>query len=123
MIELREDRAHAMETQTTSVAGTWNELAAEGVHLSKRTYLTSVAEVVSKLTTSEAWTRSRLYGDNLIVSLATKHLADEWGSKSAEVRTTTSTTYNHISLDAEFFQSCLYLKTNDGLVDEHLIEH
>ena len=101
----------------------WNESAAEGIHFCKWTDHTCISEVVSILTTSERRTRSWFCTDNLVVSLATEHLTDEWRSETTEVGTATGATDQDVWLDVILLHGCLSLQTDDGLMQENLVQH
>ena len=74
-----------MEAETAGVACRRDELAADGVHLGERADHTCIAEVIGELAAGEAWAGSRLDRNHLVISLSTKHLADEWGCETSEV--------------------------------------
>ena len=78
MIELCEDGADAVETESTGMVGRRNELRAKCVHLGKWADHTCVAEVVGELATGEAGARSGFHTDEVVVGLTTQNLTEEW---------------------------------------------
>ena len=82
MVELAEDGGHAVEAQAAGVVRRGDESAAESVHLCERADHARVAEVIGELSPGEAWARSRLHCDDLIIRLASELLAHERGGWS-----------------------------------------
>ena len=123
IVEFREDAAHAVVAETTGVVGRWDEAGAQRVHLGQRANLTGIAEVVGVLTASEARAACRFHSENIVVGFATELFADERAHETTEVRTTASATDDEVGLHAELVESGLRFETDDGLVEEHLVQH
>ena len=85
MIELCKNGADAVEAESACMIGRGDKLASKSVHLCKRANHAGVAEVVGKLTTSEAWAGCRLYADELVVCFAPQYFPEERTCEATEV--------------------------------------
>ena len=112
-----------MIAETARVVRRGNEVAAEGVHLGQRADHAGVAEVISVDAASEARAGSGLDRDDLIVSFAAQFFAHKGSDQAAQVGAAAGAADDHVGLDAVFVQRGLGLKTDDGLMQEHLIEN
>ena len=99
-----------------------DEVAAECVHLGERAYHTGVAEIVCVDTACEARAGGRLDSDDAVVRLAAELLAHERSDEAAEVGTAAGAADDHVGLDAVLVERCFGLETDDGLVQQDLIE-
>lgn len=123
VVQLADDAAHAMIPQAAGVVGGGDKAVAQGVHLGHGADLAGVAEVVFEHATGQAGAGGRLHGDDLIVCLAAEHLAHEGGDQAAQIGAAAGAADNDVRLDAVFIQRRLRLQTDDGLVQQHLIQH
>ena len=123
IVKFRENAAHTVVAEATSVVCRRDEAGAERVHLGERANLTGIAEVVSVLTASEARAACRFNSENIVVSFATELFTDERAYETAEVRTTTCATDDEVGLHANLVESGLRFETDDGLMEENLVQH
>ena len=123
IIQLGNDGAHAVIAKAACMVCGRNEAAAKSVHLCKRTNLSSIAEVISIFTTGQARAGSRLNGDDFVVGLAAKHLANERGDQAAKVGTAAGTADDGICLNAIFLECRAGLETDHGLMQEYLCQN
>ena len=123
IIEFREDAAHAVVAEATSVVCRRDEARAERVHLGERADLAGIAEVVGVLTASEARAACRFHSENIVVGFATELFTDEWAHETTEVRTTAGATDDEVGLHAELVECSLGFETDHGLVQQHLVQH
>ena len=100
-----------------------DEARTEGVHLGERANLTGIAEVIGVLTASEARAACRFHSENIVVGFATELFTNERANKATEVRTTACATDDEVGLHADLVESGLRFETDDGLVEEHLVQH
>ena len=105
------------------MVGGGDKAVAQGVHLGHGADLTGVAEVVFEHAPGQAGAGGRLHGDDAVVRLAPQHLAHEGGDQTAQIGAAAGAADDDIRLDAVFIQSRLCLQTDDGLVQQHLIQH
>ena len=89
LVDVRDERRHAVVAQATCVNRVGDEVVTQRVHLHKRGHACGVAEVVAVLATGERRAGSRLGRDDAWVDLAGHLLAHEREGKSAEVRAAT----------------------------------
>ena len=123
VVELGQDGAHAVIAETACVVGSGDEVTAQSVHLSHGADLTGVGEVICELTSCEAWAGCRLDCDDLIISLASQLLAHEGGDQTAQIGAAACTADDDVGLYVVLVKSRLCLKTDDGLMEQHLIEN
>ena len=123
MVELADDGAHAVVAQAAGMGGRGHEAAAQGVHLGGGADFAGVAEVIGELAAGQAGAAGRLHGNDVILRLAPQHLAHEGGDEAAQVGAAAGAADDHIGLDAVFIQRRLGLQTDDGLVEQHLVQH
>ena len=100
-----------------------DEGGAEGVHLRERADHTGVAEVIREGTASEARAGRGLDSDDTVVVFAAEFLAHERSDQTAEVGAAAGAADDDVGLDAVLIERGLGLETDDGLVQEHLIQH
>ena len=123
VVEFRKDGAHAVVAQAASMVGRRDEAGTQRVHLGERADLAGIAEVVGVLTASEARAACRFHSENIVVGFATELFADERAHEATEVRTTAGATDDEVGFHAELVEGGLRFETDDGLVEEHLIQH
>ena len=85
VIQLGEDRTHAVEAKTAGVICRRNEIVAECVHLGKRCDHTGVAEVIDIFPSCEARAGCRFDCHDVVVCFSAELLAHERGNQTAEV--------------------------------------
>ena len=123
MIQLGDDAAHAVVAQAAGVVGRGDEAVAQRVHLGHGADHAGVAEVILEHAAGQAGAGSRLYGDDAVVGLAPEHLAHEGRDQAAQIGAAAGAADDDIGLDAVLLQRGLGLKADDGLVQQHLIQH
>ena len=122
--QLRNDRTHAVVAQATSVVGRRNEAIAERVHLTQRTRLTCVGKVVSIAATCHRWATGRLNANKIGIGLgAIKLVFHERTHKTTHIAAATSAANNNVGIFAKLFEGCFRFKTNNRLMQQHLIKH
>ena len=102
VVELGENRAHAVVAQAARVARGGDEAAAQGVHLRQRADLARVAEVIGKAAARKARAGGRLHRDEAVIPLAAQLLAHEGGNETAEVRAAARTAYDVVHICYRF---------------------
>ena len=122
VVELGEDRAHAVVAETAGVVGAGDEAGAEGIHLCERSDLTGVAEVVGELASRQGRAGGGLDGDDAVVGFASQFLAHEGGDETAEVGTAAGTADDDVGGHVDLFKSRLGFETDDGLMQEDLVQ-
>ena len=112
-----------MIPQTACVVGGGDKAAAQRIHLCQRGYHACIAEVIRKFPSCQARTGCRLNCDNLIILLATQLFAHEGRNQTAQIGAAACTADDDIRLDAVFIECCLCFHTDDGLMQQNLIQH
>ena len=123
VVQLGEDRAHAVVAQAACVVGRGHEAVAERVHAGQRRNVAGIAEIVNVLAAREGRAGRRLNRNDARVSLAEQFILHERGDQAAEVGAAAGTADHDIRILVEHLHSLLALQTDDGLVQQHLIEH
>jgi hypothetical protein len=121
--EERDEGRHAVVAQPAGMDRRGHEVGAERVHLHEGRHLSGVAEVVGVLPSRDGGGRLRLHGDDPVVVLATKLLPDEWEDQAREVRAAADAADEDVGLLARHLHLLARLQPDDGLVEEHEIEH
>ena len=83
VIELGENRTHAVEAQAAGVRSSRNKTASKSVHLGKRTNATGVAVVVNVFSAREGRTAFGFNGNELIICFAAQLLTHKGSNKTA----------------------------------------
>ncbi|CDD60078.1 uncharacterized protein BN592_01097 [Eggerthella sp. CAG:298] len=112
-----------MIAQTAGMVRARNEAGAERVHLRERGNLAHIAEIVSELTARERWAACWLNGDEVRRILAFELVRHEWSHETTQVRSTACAADQDIGLHADLLERRFRLEADDGLVQQHLVEH
>ena len=112
-----------MIAQAACVVGGGNEPAAQGVHLGQGADHAGVAEVIGVLAPGEAGAGGGFHGDDAVVGLTPELLTHEGGDEAAQVGAAAGAADDDVGLDVVLIQRGLGFQTDDGLVQQHLIEH
>ena len=120
VVELGENRAHAVVTQTARVRSGRNKSAAKRVHFCKRANATGVAVVVNVLAAREGRTAFGLNGNKLIIRLTAQLFTHKGSDQTAQVRATTGTTDDDVCLYTVFVKRGFGLHTNNRLMQHNL---
>ena len=123
VVELAKHAAHAVEAQTAGVVGGGDEAAAERVHLRERADLAGVTEVVGVNAAGEAGAGGGLDGDEAVVGFAAQLLAHERRDQSAEIAAAAGAADDNVGLHTVLIECGFGLKTDDALVQQHLVEN
>ena len=123
VVELGQDRVHAVVAQTARVVGGGDETAAQGVHLGQGADHARVAVVVGELTAGKAGAGGGLDRNEAVVCLAAELLTHEGGNQTAKVGAAAGTTDNNVGLDTVLVHGDLGFQTDDGLVEHDLVQH
>ena len=123
VVELRKDRTHTVIAQTASMVRAGNEAGAERVHLRERGDLAHIAEIVSELAARKRWAACWLNGDEVRRILAFELVRHERRHKTTQVRSAACAADQDIRLHADLLERRFRLEADDGLVQQHLIEH
>ncbi len=83
VIQLAQDRAHAVIPQAAGVVGRGDEAAAQGVHLGQRTYLSGITEIICILSTGQARAACRFYSYELVIFFSSQFFTHKWSDQSA----------------------------------------
>ena len=105
------------------MVGCRNEITAQSVHLRQGANLPRVAEVVCILASGQAGAGCRLYRNDPVIRLAPELLAHEGCNQTTQIGTTAGTADDDIRLDAVLIQCRLGFQTDDGLMQQHLVQH
>ena len=85
--------------------------------------MAGIAEIVNILAAGKRRAGGRFHRDDARVGLAEQLILHERGNQAAEVGAAAGTADHDIRILIEHFHSLLALQTDDGLVQQHLIEH
>ena len=105
------------------MVGGGDEAIAQGVHLGHGADLAGVAEIIPEHAPGQAGAGGRLHSDDAVIRLAPQHFAYERGDQSAQVGAAAGAADDHIRLNAVLVQRGLGLQADDGLVQQHLVQH
>ena len=123
MIQLGDDAAHAVIAQAAGVVGGGDEAVAQSVHLGHGADHAGVAEVILEHAAGQTGAGGGLHRDDAVIGLAPEHLAHKGGDQAAQVGAAAGAADDDVGLDAVLLQRGLGLKADDGLVQQHLIQH
>ena len=123
MVELGQDRAHAVVPETAGVVGARDEAGTEGVHLRERGDFTGVAEVVSKLASRQRRAGGGFDCDDPVVRFASQLLAHEGADETAKVGATAGAADDDVGFDVDLVERRLGLETDNGLMQEDLVQN
>ena len=123
VIELGDDGAHAVISESARMVGRGHEAAAQRVHFRKGSDLGGVAEVIGELAARQRRTARGLDADKLNVVLALQPLAHVGRDEAAEVGAAAHAADDDVGRDAVFIERRLALQADDGLVQQDVIEH
>ena len=112
-----------MVPQAAGVVGGGDEARAQGVHLGQGADLAGVAEVVGEFAAGEAGAGGGLHGDELVVPLTPELLAHEGGDQAAQVAAAAGAADDDVRHDVVLVQGRLGLQADDGLMQQHLVQH
>ena len=116
VVQLGEDRTHAVVAQAACVVGRGHEAVAERVHAGQRRNMAGIAEIVNVLAAGKRRAGGRFHRDDARVSLAEQLILHERRDQAAEVGAAAGTTDHDIRILVEHLHSLLALQTDDGLV-------
>ena len=123
VVEFGEDGAHAVETQAAGVDGAGHEAGAEGLHFGQGADVAGVAEIVGVGAACEARAAGGFDGDEVVIGFAAEFLAHERGDEAAEVGAAAGAADDRVEFDAVFVECGFGFETDDGLMQEDLVEH
>ena len=112
-----------MITQTTGMNVGWLEIMTQSKHWQQWSVTCLITEIVLKLTASQLRTALWLCSNKFSMALASKVMTEEWEGNTTEVTTATETSNHLIRILTCHRHLLLCLKTDDGLVKCHMIEH
>ena len=113
MIELGNNRTHAVITQAASMARRGHESAAQRIHFGERCNFSTVAEIIHEFTARQRRTARRFDPDKFDIIFALDLITHKRSNQPAEVRTAADTANDDIRPDTVFFHRGLTLKSND----------
>ena len=122
VVQLADDAAHTVVAQAAGVVGGGDEAVAQRVHLGHGTDLAGVAEVVAEHAPGQAGAGGRLHGDDAVIRLAPEHLPHKGRDEAAQIGAAAGAADDGIGLDVVLLQRRHGLQTDNGLVQQHLIE-
>ena len=96
---------------------------AESVHLRHRADPSGIAEVIRISAACEARAGRGFHRYDPVIRLAAQLLTHKRGNEAAEVGTAACAADDHVRLDAVFIAGRLCLKSDNGLVQKHLVQH
>ena len=123
VIQLGQNRAHAMVAQAARVVGGRNETAAQGIHLGQGTYHTGITEIIGVSASCQAGAAGRLHRHDIVVRFSAQLLTHERRDQAAQIGAAARAADDHIRLDTVFIQGDLSLESDDGLMQQDLVEH
>ena len=101
----------------------WCEGAAQCVHLSQRSQVRRVAEIVRVLAPCQSRACSRLHRHNARLGTAAQTVADKRKGNARKIAAAARTTEHHIGPGVGHFHLLHCLQPNNALVQQHMIEH
>ena len=123
LIDVRDERGHAVVAEAAGVDRVGDEVVAERVHLHQRGHAGCVAEVVGVDTPGERRTGCRLHRPDGRVHLSGHLLAQEREGESAEVGSATGAADQQVrGFLPRLGQLQQRLFSDDGLVHQHVVE-
>ena len=123
LLQVRDQRRHAVITQTAGVEARRREGRSERVHLGERRHVRGVAEVVGVLAARERRAGRRLDRDDARTAPAAQRVADERKRDAREVRAAAGTADHHVGPGAGHLHLLHRLQADDGLVQQHVVQH
>ena len=123
LVQVRNQRRHAVIAQATRVDRIGDEVVPEGVHFHERRHARGVTEVVAVLALTHRRARRRLDATDRRVHVALQLFAKEREAETAEVRAATGAADEHIGLFADLGELEQRLLADDRLVQQHMVEH
>ena len=98
MVQLGEDRAHAVVAQAACVVGRGHEAVAERVHAGQRRNVAGITEIVNILAAGKRRAGGRFHRYDARVSLAEQFILHERRDQAAEVGAAASTADHDIRI-------------------------
>ncbi len=123
LLEVANERSHAVIAQSPRVEPWRHEGRAERVHLGERGEMRRVTEVVSILAFGERRTRRRLHRDEAHVGSAAQLLAQEREHDPCEVGPTSGTPHDHVRIGVGHRHLLNRFFSHDRLVQQHMVQH
>ena len=123
VVQLGQDRAHAVVAQAARVVGRRHKAVAQGVHARQRSDVAGVAEVVGVLAAGKRRAGRGLDRDDARVGLAGQLILHERRDQAAEVGAAARAADDDVRIFVQHLHRLLALQTDDRLVQQHLIEH
>src|SRR3990170_709304 len=124
VVELADERRHAVIAQPARVERGRDEPVAERVHLHERREADRVAEVVHVLALGEARAGAGLDGDHAeLLLLAGELVGDEGEGEAREVRAPADAADEHVGLVVGLLELLAGLEPDHGLVHQDVVEH
>ena len=121
--ELRDDDSGTVVAQTARVYVGRLEVVSECEHWQQRSVASLVAVVVAELSACELGTARRLGCDVFCLASFEDGVAHEWEGDASEVASASEACYHHVGIFARHLHLFLRLKTYDGLMESHMVEH
>ena len=123
LLEQADQRRHAVVAQATGVDRLGDEVRPERVHLDDRRHLAGVAEVVGVDAAGQARSRLRFDRDDPVLRPLAEVAAQERERQAGEVRAAAGAADDDVRRLAGHAHLLDRLLADDGLVQEHVIEH
>ena len=126
VVQLRDQRRHAVVAQAASVNSRRHEIVAQGVHLHQRRIARGIAKVVGINALGQTRTRGRLHrhATQVLGALVTGSLVGEEGEADAgEIAAATAGRKDHVRVVAHLLELLLGFLADDGLVQQHMVQH
>lgn len=99
-----------------------DEVVSEGIHFLERADAAGIAVVVCVTSASEGWAACGFDGDEAVGVFAAELLSHKGSDEATEVGAASCAPDDDIGLDAEFLEGGLGFETDNGLMEEDVIE-
>ena len=123
MVELGEDGAHAVVAQAAGVVGGGDEAAAKGIHPGQGGDPAGVAEIVGVLAPGEGGAGGWFHRHDAGIPYPPQLVGHKGGDQPAQVGAAAGAAHHHVGIFPQLLHGQLALQADDGLVEEHLVEH
>ena len=126
VVELRDQRRIAVIAQTAGMNARRHEVVAQRVHLHQRREAGGIAVVVGIDALGQRRAGGRLDGnkaDLLRALVARCRIAEEGEADAGEIAAAAAGGEDHVRVLAEFLELLLGFLADDGLVQQHMVEH
>ena len=122
MVQLGQNRTHAVIPKPSCVVGGRNKAAAQRVHFCQRTDLSGITEIIGEFSSCETGAGGRFYGDNLVIRFSPEFFSRKRRDQPSQIGAAPGAADNHIRLNAVFLHGGFGFQPNDCLVQKNLVQ-